>query len=372
MIELTPKAFAQARTSLSALTHSLDIHLSIQSILQGTTPAKIYVDDADQPEAVFIQTAHRFFIAGDAHNETFAVDVRRLFDETIYPHALENGMREFILYHAPGWEDTIEAILAGRYPIQGMREYYASTAQKKVGRNGLPEGFSLVQVDETLLNTPGLDGLDDLAEELCSERENVQDFLANSFGVCLLRGNELAGWCLSEYNTSERCEIGIETREAFRKRGFGVLMTQALVERAFSEGISQVGWHCWKSNVASGATARSAGFEKVCDYPVYFAWFNGVINLAINGNVCFSNRRYAEALGWFEKAFAAGDPPNWVYWVAACAAARLEQFDAAMRYLTQAVERGFVHADVIQSAEELRPLHSTDAWKALIDRLAQG
>lgn len=130
----------------------------------------------------------------------------------------------------------------------------------------LPEGFQLKTVDADLLATPELVHLDALKEEMTSERPSVEDFLAQSFGVCAIYNNELAGWCLSEYNADGRCEIGIETTSDYRQRGIGTALTLALLEHAFSHGITEVGWHCFKRNEVSAKTALKAGFEKIHDY----------------------------------------------------------------------------------------------------------
>jgi RimJ/RimL family protein N-acetyltransferase len=106
-------------------------------------------------------------------------------------------------------------------------------------------------------------------KEMSSERQSTEDFIGKSFGVCVLQGDEIVGWCLSEYNSADRCEVGIEVLQPYRRRGLATAMTCALIEHALSEGVSRIGWHCYASNAASRATARRAGFEKVQDYRVY-------------------------------------------------------------------------------------------------------
>jgi RimJ/RimL family protein N-acetyltransferase len=109
---------------------------------------------------------------------------------------------------------------------------------------------------------------------MCSERESVAAFLAGSFGLCLVSGREVVGWCLSEYNRLDQCEVGIEVREPYQRRGLGTLLASALVEHARAQGIDHIGWHCWKGNVASGATARAAGFELTSEYDVRMKWLD--------------------------------------------------------------------------------------------------
>jgi len=72
----------------------------------------------------------------------------------------------------------------------------------------MPEGFELRQVNKALVYE-AFDGKDALLEEMCLERESVNAFLDNSFGIVAFHGKKLAGWCLSEYNHKKRCETRV-------------------------------------------------------------------------------------------------------------------------------------------------------------------
>ena len=60
-------------------------------------------------------------------------------------------------------------------------------------------------------------------------------------------------------------------------------------------------------------------------------------NLAVNGNVLLWDARYAEALVWFERAFAAGTPAPWMYSRGARAAAGANEPQKALDYLGHAI-----------------------------------
>jgi RimJ/RimL family protein N-acetyltransferase len=365
--ELTSAQFPIVRT----LFDEMDYHLAVNSIFTGQTPARIFVDDAARPCAAIAWAGHRFHLAGLPHDDGFNQALGALFSQTIYPHSLAQGDLAFSLYYAPEeWADAIDVILPGKYPLRTMRQYYAcSTALPPQAdwRAMLPQGFSLHNVDEALLAQTHLQRMDDLREEMCSERPSVQDFLAKSFGVCLVKEDALAGWCLSEYNSPGRCEVGIETSPAYRRQGLGTLMALALLERAHAKGIQEVGWHCYASNVASGATALRAGFHLVHDYPAYYAWFNAVDNLVVHGNLCQGQQQYAEAADWYERAFALGEAKSWGYWGAACNAAALGRADQALNYLGQAIAKDpTIDAARLQAEARLQSLHTLPAWQELI------
>jgi RimJ/RimL family protein N-acetyltransferase len=259
--------------TVAPLFELMNDHLVLCAILKGDSPARIYVDDPSCPQSALVTTRRRFYLAGAESHTAFNAGVCQLFDEQIFPQAREAEEPALVLYYAPQvWENTIGASLRTRFPIQARRQYYIFDALKNDWRALLAPDISLHFVDETLLTFTNLRNLDELKQEVCSERTSVDDFMRNSFGVCLLRDEEVLGWCLSEYNCGDRCEVGIETVEAYRKRRLATVMASALIEHAISRGISHIGWHCFADNVASAATAMRVGFRKANDYSVYLAF----------------------------------------------------------------------------------------------------
>lgn len=263
MVELHSENYERIRPLLLGM----DFHLVGRSILTKKTPAQIFVDNAERPTTLFAQAGHRFILAGDASISNFNQRIKAYFTEVILPQAKAEGLGGFAVYYdIPAWEEKLESLIEGKEIIHASREYYACKEVKKNWHNILPNDFQLKMVDNDLLSIPNLKHIETLKEEMTSERPSVEDFLAKSFGVCAIHDNELAGWCLSEYNADGRCEIGIETSSDYRQRGIATALTLAILEHAFSHGIHEVGWHCFKRNKASAKTARKAGFDKVCDY----------------------------------------------------------------------------------------------------------
>ena len=263
MTALHPDSYEKIRPFLLGM----DIHLIGRSILAKETPATIFVDNNEHPKALFAQAGHRYILAGDSEIDSFNLGIQKLFTNVVYPKEIAAGHEGFALYYdSPAWERRVEALLAGKKTIHADREYYACKKLKHKPQDFLPEGFQLRIVDAELLTNSNLKHLATLKEEMTSERPTVEDFLAKSFGICAIHNNELAGWCLSEYNTNGRCEVGIETTSDYRQRGLATTLTLALLEHAFSHGITEVGWHCFKRNEASAKTALKAGFDKVSNY----------------------------------------------------------------------------------------------------------
>ena len=256
---------------IHALLEGLSIHLVSRSILAGSTPAQVYVDDPQQPSMALVKAGHRILLCGSpSASPALTADLKSCFESEIYPEFVANHVEGFGVYYAPtAWADLLAQIFTDRQTYHTRREYYAGLPESGSWRASLPEGFSLRPVDAALLADPQISGLDDLREEMCSERPSVPDFLARSFGLAAIYDNRLAGWCLSEYNSENECEIGIASLPPYRQCGLAVSMTRAFAEMALQRGIRRIGWHCWASNTPSGATARKAGLSKICDYQAY-------------------------------------------------------------------------------------------------------
>lgn len=350
---------------------SLDDHLAALAVLAQAAPGEVYVDQAQSPRSVLIKVHHRFYLAGEPDNPSFNRALHELFTQTLYPQAQAAGEEAYVLYPAPGWESAIEmVILQGKAPIQWQRDYYEFELLRTNYRDWLPDGFELRTVDQALLEDSRLTNLDELRQEMCSERASLDEFLQKSFGCAVQHGDDLAGWCLSEYNLGSRCEIGIATDARYQRRGLATLTGAALVERALSLGVNRIGWHCWSANKPSGATALKIGFRKLHSFPAYFATWNEAEQMAIHGDIQLDNGAYAQSLDWLCRAFAQGQVPGWAYTVAACAAARLSDIQAAFDYLNQAIDhQGIKSVERLQANEHLESLHDLPEWGRLLKRL---
>jgi RimJ/RimL family protein N-acetyltransferase len=273
MIPLNPISdLAVAAPALQVLFNDQAHQLAIQAVLTGQAQGEVFADDARDPTTALLWVQHRVFVTGAPDESTLAA-LHELLANVITPAARARGDYAFGLYYPPAWCNSHAALLANLPHSPSPRQYYAAAPdQLAAPPTQLPAGLRLAAVDATLLARTELCNHARLAEEMCSERPTVEDFLARSFGVCLLVGDTLAGWCLSEYNCGGRCEVGIEVIEEYQRRGLGVVLTQALGAEAARRGVQQVGWHCLAHNVASAATARKVGLQLMQEYPAAVVW----------------------------------------------------------------------------------------------------
>lgn len=268
-----------------SLFQKMDYNLAVGAILQGAVPAKVYVDDPACPQAALTWTKHRFYLAACDIDEAEDDNVGCFLLETLWSQVPHRGEAAFMVYAAPDSRlDLLGQILEAGQPIMAQRQHYVFKELKNDWRAVSPEGFSIQPIEPSLLADASLTGLDDLKDEMSSERRSVEEFLRKSFGLCSIHGNAIVGWCLSEYNGPGCCEVGIGVNSTYRRRGIATALASAFVEEALSRGVSHIGWHSFANNKASVATARKMGFEKASDYPVLIVRFKGLGHLDAHGD----------------------------------------------------------------------------------------
>lgn len=274
---LTSSEFATAK----AIFQPLNQHLTIASILSGFTPGGVAVDDPVHPSCAAAWFHHKFFLAGDPQ-PGFISGLADHFRDTLLGESKNNGLELIMLIPASfTWKVHYPAIFGSAFSrqVDALRETYlidvARSTLTTTWRDLIPNDSRVSAVDAALLSKQRLKHIDYLSDETQSERTSVQDFLTHSFGICLHNDETLTAWCLSEYNTGSRCEVGIATVDEFQRRGFGTLVGCAFLEEAFHREYREIGWHCWKNNQASAALARKLGFSLFNEYEVTLGFITG-------------------------------------------------------------------------------------------------
>jgi RimJ/RimL family protein N-acetyltransferase len=251
---------------LTSLLPSLDCHLILRSIVQGNTSATIYVNRASHPQAAFLWKNGKAWLLGSP-SDSGSEDLSETLNNAFYPYLREHRADRFRLHYDGRWSSSLDSVFHGLTRTEHWRSHYhLNAAENDWDVDPLP-GFKVVEIDEELLASDH-GNVDRVREETVSERDTVEDFLEKSFGYAAMKGNEIVSWCMSEYNTGDRCELGIETVEEYQRRGLATLVARAAINHAVGRGIKRIGWHSWRENEPSVRTALRIGFSHDLDYPV--------------------------------------------------------------------------------------------------------
>jgi GNAT superfamily N-acetyltransferase len=262
--EVFPPNDQLARPLFSELERS---HALVAAMFEGCATARLFVDDVHAPRTGIIVCNSRLLCVGDTSQTNFLAEMRgTLLDELIPSHRARGHDAYLVCASGESWNTVLQQLFSDHQLYHGTRQYYETTVFPPKADLVLPEGFSMQLITPEFLASD-VAGLDAVREEMCSERASVEDFLSRSFGICPVHINEIAGWCMSEYNVGNRCEIGIATAERYQRQGIATLTTWSFLAEAYRRGYRRVGWDCWTRNVPSVATARKAGFTLVEEYP---------------------------------------------------------------------------------------------------------
>lgn len=245
-------------------------HALVAAFFERHATARLFVDDISTPQTGVLVCNSRILCAGDASRIDFVDEMARAFSNELIPAYTARGNDAYLVYASRGWDAAIQNLFPTHGLYYGTRQYYETTELNSKAEIQLPDGYCVQLITPELLSSE-LNGLDAVREEMCSERASVEDFLARSFGICPVYENEIAGWCMSEYNVGDRCEIGIATAPKHQRKGIATLTTRYFLAEANRRGYTSVGWDCWTRNQASVATARKAGFTLIEEYPAVVA-----------------------------------------------------------------------------------------------------
>lgn len=119
----------------------------------------------------------------------------------------------------------------------------------------VPEGYTLSEITSDLL--PRLEGRIVPAFSWESDAQ----YLQNGIGYCVLHDDAVAAWAFSAAVTAEFVDIGVETREVFRRKGLAACAAAAVMQAVISQGKTPV-WACHAQNIGSAKTAQALGFHQ--------------------------------------------------------------------------------------------------------------
>jgi len=347
--KLELESYDRVRPILAGLA---EIHLHLIAILDGTCSGRIYVDDVNQPQTVYVISSDAHYLAGVTDDRGFSEALNVALPRDTY----------FVLFCDPGrWGDALDVVLKDTYAIRASRRYYTLRQLKLANWQArVPDGFSMQRVDAGLL-ARDLGNREAVVEGILDGWHSVESFLEKGFGFCLVHEAKIVSWSLSDYVSGDRCEMGINTDWHYRRQGFGTLAAAANAAHATARGFATIGWHCWENNVGSIGVAGNVGFELAAEYPVF-------INHWVAENITDMSqdefRAFAES---YEREFAVQPPSGgFPHVVAAKAWALSGDRQGCFRHLHKAVDLGW-----LRGADHLRQIWPEFFWNPDLDQMEE-
>lgn len=250
----------------------LRYHLASAAVIDGNSPGRVFVDDVARPRTAFMLSPEGCYLVGEPGNGAF----NRAFNGAVIA---ERALGEqvsvlFLVVHPEAWRARLPEMLKPHAPVEMKRRHYVCRALRHDWRARLPEGYSVRRIDRPLLDGSEPVVPDHVTGWMENNWGSIGGFLRDGFGFVTVGGGEVVSWCLTDCVSGDRCEIGIRTAPAHRRRGLAAATAAAAVEHALSQGFSMVGWHCPEDNLGSIRTAERVGFQRERDYIAYYTFLD--------------------------------------------------------------------------------------------------
>lgn len=225
------------------------------AIAEGVQRGDIYMDEAeDRRFALFWHESGFAYISGHPYPEDLDAVYALMKNES------GNNPRRFVL-------ETKDEPVAGYFREKEdieMHPRYGLRLRELQPVGNIPEGYELKEIDEGLLSR-----IEGRVVPL-NFWSSAQEFLTRGRGYCLVKDDDVAAVAFSAAVSSRQIDIGIETKEAHRRKGLAVIAAKKMTEYILSIGKEPV-WDCDAANAGSRATAESVGFEVVTQYAYFKA-----------------------------------------------------------------------------------------------------
>lgn len=266
MSPLLYEDYARARPVFAGLRYNL----AIDSMLDGNTPAWVYVDDTYAPRTAWMWDLQaEMYIAGDLGQ----IELNRMLSRAIAGRALPHVRARHIprltlFYDKPAWEARLGLIFPGLKAERAQQRYHTFAQPKMDWRVAQPAGSEFCRLDEALLVRHDLRNIEMVAGWVDSFWRTRADFVNTGFGFCLLRGDAVAGLCLSVFVSGRARELGLEVAPEYRGQGYATAVAARCVAFCAEQSLIPH-WRSEEENVPSWRVAEKIGFVNPTKYTVY-------------------------------------------------------------------------------------------------------
>lgn len=240
---------------VSHLLEQIDVEKAYPfSIIEGLSSGEVYVDDQENPSMALLW-----------HYCGFANIVGKYDAESI--HAIGEMMHDPLKWGfkamslQSGSDSRLEEMLLSDSSITKRERYIFDLADEN---RAVPEAADCQLEEITSENYDLLYGRIIPAFSW----ESKEQFLCNGYGYCLIKEGRFAACAFSAGISADYVDIGVETAEECRGKGYGKIVASAMVKETLKRKKKPV-WGCDVMNEGSMRLACSIGFQVCGTHP----WF---------------------------------------------------------------------------------------------------
>lgn len=292
MQKLQNQDYAQVLKLLDKVNINTLFARSVLLQTAGGAGGSVYADNSSQPRTFYITHPYGMsLLCGDPHNETFCRSLAEYMTNT-------NGTRPTAEWlqadPAEDWTPILDSILAAYNSSLGQQSQASEGEGEGAGTGAA--GSSGPMLRDTRVNFAFDQDAYWAARELfptCSEPvvrmskeqfanqagtvipryfwHSAEQFEREAIGFCLpdTEDNSVASAAFSAYLIGSQLEIGIETADKHRGKGYALTVSSRLIDYCLEHGLQPV-WACRLANQGSYLLAQKLGFKPSFTLPYYY------------------------------------------------------------------------------------------------------
>lgn len=231
------------------------IPVRLWAILDGTIRGRILVDSRDAPTLALIQELAEgtTYVGGAVSLEALSDGIAQLRKE-----------QEVVICC---WrDDPIGSLVAQAAYYDGEAIDFVDRAEsvELAQLAAVPDGYTLRRIDGEVV--PLLEGFDYYVSMFGGTARALQ----NTIGFCVMHEGQVASESIAGPLTREIAEIGVGTRESYRRQGLATSAAARVIQECEARGY-QAFWNASQQNEPSVALARRLGFQTEKPFRV-LAW----------------------------------------------------------------------------------------------------
>ncbi|GED15417.1 GNAT family N-acetyltransferase [Aneurinibacillus migulanus] len=278
MIKLTPPDYSIVTPLVSKVPFNT---LFARVVIDNKVNGQIFVDDSLHPTVSLI--VHKYGMAllcGNAENDSFNDKLVRFLKNTpsvelpakymlTYPERWEHKLASILGTELLQADDKGDSKVMTRDTstsfLQTQRINYQFKPSSPLININIPAPFTLKKIDLDIYGK-----IHETQHSVVPEQfwNTAEDFLENGIGYALLYDNQIVSTSFASFIVDDKLELGVETTETFRKKGYSIYAASALVSYCLTNRYEPV-WACRRENVGSSRLAESLGFIQASYHPYY-------------------------------------------------------------------------------------------------------
>lgn len=250
-------------------------NLFARAVVEHCIPGKVFVDNKDEPKTFYVVHPYGMsLLFGKCDNEAFNSRFRDHALNTSKTRNQYEWMQAF-----PGeWDDVLKDLF-------GADMVTSSSSNDKIGnefiqlntrinfkfnpdkylefkRKNIVADWKVVRTDQQMFAS--------MKGSVIPYYfwNSADEFFEKGIGYTLIHDDQLASTAYSAFIHENQLEIGIETNEAFRGKGFAQYTCSHLIDYCMAHHYEPV-WACRKENAGSYLLAQKLGFEPTAEIPYY-------------------------------------------------------------------------------------------------------